>query len=378
MHIAASVGLCILLAARSASALFTSSNGALQQDGQRFYLKGLSWFGFETSLNVFHGLWQEDYNVFFDVMANNSFNALRLPFNLDMVLNDPMPTSISYGYCDHNVSCNAGLKGLTSLQVLDVMVGAAGARGINILLDMHSFEPDAYEENGLWYDATHPEALVLQGWDALIARYGSAPNILGVDLKNEPFQGTWNAGVAATDWNSAAERIGNHIAAATDWLIFVEGTASSPACSPGCFYGEDLVGVATAPVALNVSGRLVYSPHVYGPSVFEQPYFSDPTFPANMPAIWDAHFGYIRAQAGPAVVVGEWGGQTSGTDMVWLNAFVAYLKSRDMTDTFFWCLNNDSGDTGGIMNSDWYTTDPVRLALLAQLVPNPGLQNGAR
>ncbi len=132
--------------------------------------------------------------------------------------------------------------------------------------------------------------------------------------------------------------------------------------------------MATAPVVLPVPNKLAYSPHVYGPSVDNQPYFSDPTFPANMPAIWNYHYGYIRNMSGPAVVTGEWGGEVTGSDLVWLNAFVNYLLAMDMTDQFFWCLNADSGDTGGILNSDWHTTDPVRLGLLAKLVPNPGFQ----
>lgn len=343
------------------------------KDGARWRMKGLSWFGFETSLSVFHGLWQNDYNLYLDFIHNNSFNALRIPFYLDLLLKDPIPQSIEFGYCQTNPKCNLDLKGLTSLQVLDVMVAACAKRNIYIMFDMHSFEPDAYQANGLWYDATHSEALVLKGWDVLLSRYSNASNVIGADLKNEPFQGTWSTGVEQTDWDAAAQRIGNYIASKSNWLIFVEGTANSPACNPGCFYGEDLTGVREHPVVLNVSSRLVYSPHVYGPSVFMQPYFSDPSFPANMPAIWDAHFGYIKKLAGPAIVVGEWGGLMTGANLVWMNAFVAYLKAVDTTDQFFWCLNPDSGDTGGLLLNDWLTPDTQKLQLLATLVPKPGL-----
>ena len=31
--------------------------------------------------------------------------------------------------------------------------------------------------------------------------------------------------------------------------------------------------------------KLVYSPHVYGPSVYQQHYFDDQRFPANMPEV---------------------------------------------------------------------------------------------
>ena len=40
--------------------------------------------------------------------------------------------------------------------------------------------------------------------------------------------------------------------------------------SDGIWWGENLVGARTQPVVLSVPGRLVYSPHVYGPSVFMQ------------------------------------------------------------------------------------------------------------
>ena len=57
---------------------------------------------------------------------------------------------------------------------------------------------------------------------------------------------------------------------------------------------RNLAGVARAPVRLADQTRLVYSPHVYGPGVYEQPYFCDAHFPANMGAIWDRHFGAVQ------------------------------------------------------------------------------------
>ena len=63
----------------------------------------------------------------------------------------------------------------------------------------------------------------------------------------------------------------------------------------------------------------------------------------------------------------------SGSDLVWMNAWVAYLKSRDMTDNFVWCLNPDSGDNGGLLMQDWHTPDTAKLALVATLVPKPGV-----
>lgn len=254
---------------------------------------------------------------------------------------------------------------------MDKIINYMGTKGILVMLDLHSFAPDAFSSNGLWYDSTHSEALVVQGWRALVARYKNVWNVFAIDVKNEPFQATWGTGASATDFNMAAQRIGNAVVNDTNWLVFVEGTANSPNCAQACFYGENLQGVQTSPVVLSVPNRVVYSPHTYGPNVYNQPYFSDGTFPNNMPAIWDAHFGFIKGLGGAAVVTGEWGGSTSGQNGVWLNAYVAYLKSKDMTDNFVWCLNPNSGDTGGLLGNDWITPDLAKLNLLASLVPNP-------
>ena len=61
--------------------------------------------------------------------------------------------------------------------------------------------------------------------------------MFAADIKNEPFQATWGTGTASTDFNMAAQRIGNAIVNDTNWLIFVEGTANSPPCAKSCFYG---------------------------------------------------------------------------------------------------------------------------------------------
>eukprot|EP01112_Ceratiomyxa_fruticulosa_P009012 TRINITY_DN2345_c0_g4_i2.p1 TRINITY_DN2345_c0_g4~~TRINITY_DN2345_c0_g4_i2.p1 ORF type:complete len:297 (-),score=59.91 TRINITY_DN2345_c0_g4_i2:89-979(-) len=283
------------------------------------------------------------------------------------MINDAVPNSINF------YQMNTDLQNLTSLQVLDKIIAAAADRGILIMLDLHSFLPGTFAQDGLWYDSAHPESQVISMWDKVIARYSKTWNVVALDLKNEPHDSTWNTGNNATDWNAAATRIGTHILenGGQNFLIFVEGTASSPACQQNCFWGEDLVGVNTAPIILPNPRKLVYSPHVYGPSVSAQPYFTDPSFPKNMPDIWQAHFGYVPQKTGQAIVVGEWGGFMQGNDQVWLEAFVSWLGSKGTTDTFFWCLNPDSGDTGGLLLNDWKTPETAKLQLLQKLVPKP-------
>ncbi len=54
-----------------------------------------------------------------------------------------------------------------------------------------------------------------------------------------------------------------------------------------------------------------------------------------------------------------------------MDAFVDYLLAIDSRDTFIWCLNPNSGDTGGLLKDDWVTPDNDKLTLMAKLNPNP-------
>ena len=78
-------------------------------------------------------------------------------------------------------------------------------------------------------------------------------------------------GCAETDWRLAAERIGSAILQLEPrLLIFVEGVSGN--CCPvptrqAAFWGGALDSAAAAPVRLP-PGRLVYSPHVYGPGAW--------------------------------------------------------------------------------------------------------------
>lgn len=341
-------------------------------NGRRFNLKGISWFGFESSANVTQGLHKVDYQFLLNLLSTQKFNALRIPLSLDLVLSNPFPANISYGTCPNYPQCNLDLQGLRSLEVLDRIISYAGSVGILVMLDMHSLYANSGANDNLWYSASSSEARLLSGWDVLIDRYQNSWNVFAADLKNDPHEATWGTGNRATDWDAAAVRIGNHILSRVpSWLIFVQGTANSPTTTQPCGWGENLRGVSTSPIVLSVPNRLVYSPHVFGPFSNEQDFMSDANFPYNMPAIWDDHFGFVRTSNAGTIVIGEWGGPESGTDGLWTIALLSYLRSRDMTDQFYWSLNTDPATGSGLMASDWLTADSIVLTTLAELVPAP-------
>eukprot|EP00965_Chrysotila_dentata_P008889 289565-Pleurochrysis_carterae.AAC.1 len=79
-----------------------------------------------------------------------------------------------------------------------------------------------------------------------------------------------------------------------------------------------------------------------------------------------AHFLRPARAAGGTVVVGEWGGVYEGADELWQDRFKAFLLEEKLS-SFYWALNPNSGDTGGLLLSDWRTAHKAKQALVAEL-----------
>ncbi len=83
--------------------------------------------------------------------------------------------------------------------------------------------------------------------------------------------------------------------------------------------------------------QVLYSPHVYGPSVATQPYFGARDFPRNLRAIWAEQWGHLTvgpsASESVGILIGEWGGrlESSEKEATWqheLAHFIADPASR--------------------------------------------------
>ncbi len=124
-----------------------------------------------------------------------------------------------------------------------------------------------------------------------------------------------------------------------------------------------------APVRLDVANRLVYSIHDYPASVHAQPWFSAPDYPANLPALWDATWGYLFRAGTAPVLVGEFGTKLETTsDKQWLSALASYLGTgADGIHWTYWSWNPNSADTGGILNDDWQTINQAKQDMLVPL-----------
>lgn len=337
----------------------TSGSQILDAGNHPVRIAGINWFGFETSNYVVHGLWTRNYKDMLDQVANLGYNTLRLPYSNQLFDANSKPNGIDF-------TKNPDLQGLTSLQIMDKIIAYASQKGLHIILDQH--RPDSGSQSALWYTSAYPEARWIGDWQMLARRYKDNPIVIGADLHNEPHTpACWGCGNKSIDWRLAAERAGNAILSVnSNWLIFVEGIdCYGPGGAPSgdCYWwGGNLEGVAAYPVQLNVAHRLVYSAHDYPDSVSQQPWFQAANYPDNLPPLWDKYWGYIQKQHIAPVWLGEFGSRlATEQDKQWFTRLINYLGTGpDAFSWTFWCLNPNSGDTGGLLKDDWLTVDNTK------------------
>jgi cellulose 1,4-beta-cellobiosidase len=343
----------------------TSGAQIVDANNQPVRMTGLNWFGGETGNYTFHGLWSRGYKSMIDQMVQLGYNSMRLPFSDDLFKPGATTNSINYQQ-------NPDLQGLSPLAVIDKVITYAGSKGMRILLDRH--RPDSGGQSALWYTSAVSEDTWIANWKTLAAKYKGNPAVIGADLHNEPHNdksstsgSCWGCGDTKRDWRLAAERAGNAILKVNpDWLIIVEGVDSVPdGVVPG-WWGGNLSGAAKYPVRLDKPDKLVYSAHEYGNSVFHQSWFDDPSFPDNLPGIWDKSWGYLVKQKVAPVLVGEFGSTLQDPkDTQWLKKLMSYLGTGTGGMNFtYWSWNPNSGDTGGILNDDWTTVNQTKQSIL--------------
>lgn len=317
-----------------------------------------------------------------------------------------------------------------------------------------------------WVSAQRWAHGVAQTNDTITVNYLAAdgyPTVLGYDLRNEPHTpartaylagATWGtgdgispasnpnpnpfaptcvAGSTCVDWRLAAERAGDTLAgdaAASGWaypLIIVEGIGQYPsnggtaANGPydGTWWGGSLLGVngnstnPGAPVVLNAGGtaaslgaavnnQVVYSPHDYGPSLFQQTWFNSSTcyksgcssssladvwtknwayinLPTGVNPVWPGHAAYPWSNTGHTgytqapIYIGEFGTGKADSDIVssgngsegqWFTDLVNFIQSSQNKTTAndsgiavsslgftYWAFNSEDND--GILGSNY-------------------------
>ena len=381
------------------SRIFTNAWG--EGEAAEVRVKGVNWFGLESRRCVLGGAGEMPLADIARFVRSHGFNAVRLPLAADALLGrDSCRHDAVYQTYDPDVAA----PGISYVGQVQRLARLLAQHGLLLLLDIHVMQAGRWPDSG----AIGQEMRALgDAWELLATRLCDPEqfwNVFGADLKNEPHAMWWgeppvshDAGAYARGerWDARAAALGSRIfELCPRWLVVVEGVGHCQgsgqtegglcrqpsaagqavgALARNAFWGENLQGVDAAPVRLvgadDVLGKVVYSPHTYGPSVSYQSYFAEPGFPANMPAVWELQYGHLARQGTAPVLVGEWGGKFTGADRTLQLAFAAYLAEAPIVGSFYWCLNPDSGDTGGLVRRPWKGLVPEagKLAMLERV-----------
>ena len=382
------------------------------KDGNEVWLTGANWFGLNCTEALPHYLWSGDCDDMLSEVADRGINVIRFPISTELIVSwmngKPNPVGSVQASYNPPVDQDDGNGGIipagkfgkinidfvkedgktlkNSEEIFDVILGKCKKYGIKAFIDIHSPHTDNSGHNyNLWYGKA---GVTTDVWiDSLVwmaDKYKNDDTLIGYDLKNEP-HGKGQEGEAAAKWDGSKDE-NNWAYAATrcadaildvnpNALIFIEGVEQSMSGamegdywgmpdrrdnSPyiGAWWGGNFRGAREYPIKPeHGTSQIVYSPHDYGPSVYDQTWFKkDFTEQTLLDDYWYDTWAYINKEEIAPELIGEWGGFMDGAEnQKWMTLLRDYMINHHINHTF-WCLNTNSGDTGGLWSGFMYDT----------------------
>ena len=370
--------------------LHTDGNRILDKDNKQVWLTGLNWFGYNTGTNTFDGLWNSKLVPTVKAIADHGFNLIRVPISAELI---NQWAAGEYPRANYNNALNPELNDMNSLEIWDYFLSLAEANGIKVMPDIHSAETNASGHNvNLWYTDKVSINDYYHALEWMAERYKNNDTIIAFDLKNEPhgkpYEGDgaaiWNDSKKNNNWKYVAETAAAKILKINpNVLIMVEGTEIYPMDLKNnsdyhstndkeyyfSWWGGNLRAVADYPINLGkYQNKLVYSPHDYGPTVFEQPWFEgEYNYDSLMKDCWHDNWFYIFEKETAPLLIGEWGGFMTEPNITWMTYMRKLIKTYHLNHTF-WCLNANSGDTGGLLLDDFNTWDTTKYNFVKEVL----------
>ncbi len=370
--------------------LYTDGNRILDKDGKEVWITGVNWFGYNTGTNTFDGLWNSELVSSVEAIADHGFNLIRVPISAELI---NQWADGEYPQANYNNAYNPDLNQMNSQEIFDYFIKLAEENGIKVMLDIHSAETDASGHNvNLWYTDNVTVEDYYSALEYMADRYKNNDTIVAFDLKNEPHgkpeegdnAAIWNDSTDDNNWKYVAEQAAARVLAKNpNVLIMVEGTEIYPkniktngdysSTDSGDYYynwwGGNLRGVKDYPIDLGkYQNKLVYSPHDYGPTVYQQPWFEgDYDFDSLMEDCWLDNWFYIYKENTAPLLIGEWGGFMREPNLTWMTYMRRLIKENHLHHTF-WCFNANSGDTGGLVLDDFVTWDEEKYEFVKEVL----------
>ena len=371
--------------------LTTEGSHITDMNGTEVWLTGCNWFGYNTGTNMFDGVWNCNLEDSLKAIADRGFNVLRVPMSSELLLQWKKG---EYPRANYNNAYNEKLNTMNSLEIFDYVLALCEQNGMKVIIDIHTVKTDASGHNyPVWYreDMSADDFVESLSWVA--ERYKENDTIIGYDLKNEPHgkasespHAIWNDSDDPDNWKKVAERAGNAVLDANPHaLIIIEGIQIYPKNIKtnnfvstnddqdyfNTWWGANLMAVRDFPIDFGSPERnkqIVYSPHDYGPRVYEQPWFEGGfTYDSLMKDAWYDYWLYIQEEGIAPVFVGEWGGFMEGDNLKWMEYFRQLIAQKHLHHTF-WCFNANSGDTGGLVKDDLKTWDEEKYSFVKEVL----------
>lgn len=376
--------------------------------GNPVWMTGVNWFGYNVGSQVFDGVWSANMHDCLDLIADHGFNLLRVPMSTQIILQwknnepDPIIKVNEWSNPELTVEGIEGGKVKYSFDIWNQAVEWCRENGIKIMMDIHSASTNAAGHNyPLWYDDSFSTDDWLEALSWFAEYYKDDDTIIAIDLKNEPHGkpeegkfAKWDDSTDLNNWKYAAERGAMAcLEQNPNLLIMIEGVECYPKFEEGAdwttpsidysnydgpskvwgaWWGGNLRGVEDCPVDIGkYNSQIVYSPHDYGPEVYKQKWFylddPDKTFDRQslLDDYWYGSWAYLVEENKYPLLMGEWGGwvddehDTTGENRHWLQELRDYMIDKHIHHTF-WCFNENSSDTGGLVYDNFTTWDDVK------------------
>lgn len=397
------------------------------KNGNQVWLTGANWFGFNCTENFPHGLWSADADELLSSVADHGINCIRIPVSTELLMSwmngTPLEcvgfnaaNSPDYSFNPDFVDTDG--ETMDSWGVFKVLLQKMKRYGIKCIVDVHSpashnsghnynlwyHEPAAADADNMAITADGTKVTTEMWIESLVwlaDQYKNDDTLIAYDLKNEPhgkrgYSGSscpedmakWDGSTDENNWAYAATVCGKSILEVNpNALILIEGVEQYPKTENGNTYdtpdlwnapasqspwhggwwGGNLRGVRDYPVdfgSASMNSQIVYSPHDYGPSVYAQTWFDkDFTTQTLLDDYWYDTWAYVNAEDIAPLLIGEWGGHMDdGKNQKWMELLRDYMVENHINHTF-WCLNPNSGDTGGLLDSSFKVWDDNKYSL---------------
>ena len=355
----------------------------VDRNGNPVWLTGCNWFGYNVGSQVFDGVWSQNMHEMLTQIADHGFNLLRIPVSTELLLQwkngDPDPATPKVNEWTNPELTKEGVVGGTVKYSFDICEPRQCLEPVLRAEFIGIPEVDLMSSGGSFCTVN-----INHNFNAQLS---TPSNCLIPDI-----EAVFYRSADTTDpnnWKYAAEQAAAHVLKENpNLLVMVEGVEVYPKegydwTAPaidwttnteyyyGTWWGGNFRGAKENPIDLGeYQSQLVYSPHDYGPLVYQQKWFYEGfTKETLLKDCWYDNWFYLLDEKVAPLLMGEWGGfidsqhDPDGSNQKWMLALRDLMIENHIHHTF-WCFNENSGDTGGLVYDNFGKWDEDKYALV--------------